>query len=156
MYPTTKIVNIKADVPIRDFKPPIHGTCNRITMTTGQILRCLCKRAVIDEVLPDGTTVRLNMSNYHLDNTRLMNNNAVPAIHTEEVEKQVVETKPVDMTVINDTAGVSDNVESADLNEEVGVDDSESIDTDDAEDTVVPPAVERPKYNNYNKKNKKH
>ena len=64
----TKRVNINAKVPVRDIKPPIYGTLNNIVMSTGNILKCLCKRAIVDEILPDGSTVRLTMKNYYTDN----------------------------------------------------------------------------------------
>lgn len=64
----TKRVNINAKVAIRDVKPPIYGTLNNVVMSTGNILKCLCKRAIVDEILPDGSTVRLTMKNYYTDN----------------------------------------------------------------------------------------
>ena len=64
----TKRVNIKAPVAIRTITPPIYGTCNNIIMTTGDILKCICKKAIVEEILPDGSTVRLNMRNYYTDN----------------------------------------------------------------------------------------
>lgn len=87
-----KKVNIKASVPIKDFRPPIYGTCNGIEMTTGDILKCLCKRAIVDEVLPDGSTIRLDLKNYYTDNTP-------KTIEVPAADKvQVVETSvPVDV-----------------------------------------------------------
>lgn len=87
-----KKVNIKASVPIKDFRPPIYGTCNGIEMTTGEILKCLCKRAIVDEVLADGSTIRLDLKNYYTDNTP-------KTIEVPAADKvQVVETSvPVDV-----------------------------------------------------------
>ena len=68
MRSMTKRVNVKAPVAIRNITPPIYGTCKDIVMTTGDILKCICKRAIVEEILPDGSTVRLNMSNYYTDN----------------------------------------------------------------------------------------
>lgn len=88
-----KKVNIRASVPIKDFRPPIYGTCNGIEMTTGEILKCLCKRAIVDEVLPDGSTIRLDLKNYYTDNTP-KTTTEVPAAD----KVQVVETSvPVDV-----------------------------------------------------------
>ena len=64
----TKRVNVYAQVAVRNVTPPIHGTCKDIVMTTGDILKCLCKRARVEEIMPDGKTIRLNMSNYYTDN----------------------------------------------------------------------------------------
>lgn len=68
MAAMTKRVNINAPIAIRNVNPPMYGVCKNVIMSTGDILKCLCKRAIIDEILPDGSTVRLNMRNYHLDN----------------------------------------------------------------------------------------
>ena len=64
----TKRVNIRTTMAVRNINPPICGTCNNVIMSTGDILKCLCRRAFVEEILPDGTTVRLNMKNYYTDN----------------------------------------------------------------------------------------
>lgn len=64
----TKRVNVRATVAVRNTNPPIYGTYKNIIMTTGDILKCLTKRAVVDEILPDGSLVRLNFKNYYTDN----------------------------------------------------------------------------------------
>lgn len=64
----TKRVNIQARTAVRNTNPPIYGTINDIIMSTGDILKCLVKKATVDEILPDGSTVRLNYKNYYIDN----------------------------------------------------------------------------------------
>lgn len=64
----TKRVNVRATVAVRNINPPIYGTYKNIIMTTGDILKCLTKRATVDEILPDGSTIRLNYKNYYTDN----------------------------------------------------------------------------------------
>lgn len=64
----TKRVNIRTTMAVRNINPPICGTCSNVIMSTGDILKCLCRRAFVEEILPDGTTVRLNMKNYYTDN----------------------------------------------------------------------------------------
>lgn len=110
MSAMTKIVNIRTRVAVRTVTPPICGTVKGIVMTTGDILKCLCKRAQVEEVLPDGTTVKLNMSNYYTDNgagldakknmpapekkpAEKIERFKVPVTPVEKTEKQVVETK---------------------------------------------------------------
>ena len=44
----TKRVNIVAHVAIRNITPPIYGTLKDVVMTTGDILKCLCKRAKVE------------------------------------------------------------------------------------------------------------
>ncbi len=64
----TKLVNVNACVSVRNTNPPIYGVHTNIVMSTGDILKCLCRRAIVDEILPDGSTVRLTMRNYYTDN----------------------------------------------------------------------------------------
>lgn len=64
----TKRVNIRTTMPVRNVTPPINGTLHDVIMTTGDVLKCLSKRAIVDEILPDGSTVRLTMRNYYTDN----------------------------------------------------------------------------------------
>lgn len=64
----TKRVNIRTTVAVRTVNPPISGTKTNIIMSTSDILKCLCRRAVVEEILPNGKTIRLNMNNYYLDN----------------------------------------------------------------------------------------
>lgn len=62
-----KTVNIRAMTPIKNVTPPIYGYKTNIKMELNDILKCLCKRAIIDEVLSDGSTVRLTMKNFRED-----------------------------------------------------------------------------------------
>lgn len=118
-----KKVNIRASVPIKDFRPPIYGTCNGIEMTTGEILKCLCKRAIVDEVLPDGSTIRLDLKNYYTDNTP-KTTTEVPAAD----KVQVVETRvPVE---VHDEAPVVEL-------EPVVECETATIDVDDTDDAIV-------------------
>lgn len=64
----TKRVNIRTTVAVRTVNPPISGTKTNIIMSTSDILKCLCRRAIVEEILPNGKTIRLNMNNYYLDN----------------------------------------------------------------------------------------
>lgn len=129
MAAMTKIVNIRTRVAVRNVNPPISGSVKGIVMTTGDILKCLCKRAQVEEVLPNGTTVKLNMRNYYTDNGAGLNakknlpveekkpveNPArfkVPVAPTEKVKEQVVETKTEEVKPVED-AVVADVVESA-------------------------------------------
>lgn len=79
-----KRVNIKAQVAIKTVTPPIYGTLNNVRMTTSDILKCLCKRAIVEEILSDGRVIRLGMKNYYIDNEAIY------------VKKTPVEEKPVE------------------------------------------------------------
>lgn len=116
----TKYVRIKTQVAVRNVNPPICGTYEGI-MTTGDILKCICKRAIVHEILPDGKTVRLNMSNYYIDNGAGLN----AEVH-HPVEKKVIENpgrfkvpdvpKTSVVETKTDNADSNDSVNVADLN----------------------------------------
>ena len=116
----TKYVRIKTQVAVRNVNPPICGTYEGI-MTTGDILKCICKRAIVYEILPDGKTVRLNMSNYYIDNGAGLN----AEVH-HPVEKKVIENpsrfkvpdvpKTSVVETKTDNANSNDSVNVADLN----------------------------------------
>ena len=65
--PMIKTVNIKADIPIKNVDPPIYGVHKGIKMNPSNILKCLCRRAIVEEVLSDGSTVRLTTKNFRED-----------------------------------------------------------------------------------------
>lgn len=81
----TKIVNVRATIPIRNITPPLYGSHERITMTLSDILKCLCKRAVVHEVLPDGTLIRLTTKNFRNDHSRIV----VKKVETKKEEPPV-------------------------------------------------------------------
>lgn len=64
MKKTTKIVNIYPSIPIIGINPPIRSVVKRVTKSISEIRTCLMARAIVEEVLPDGKTVRLNIGNY--------------------------------------------------------------------------------------------
>ena len=146
-----KKVNIRASVPIKDFRPPIYGTCNGIEMTTGDILKCLCKRAIVDEVLPDGSTIRLDLKNYYTDNTH-KTTTEVPAADKVQVvetsvpvevhdEAPVVELEPV----VECETATTDVIEAADavnaveepVTEEENATETTITEAEDADEEVV-------------------
>lgn len=90
----TKRVNIRTTMPVRNVTPPISGTLHDVIMTTGDILKCLSKRAVVDEILPDGKTVRLTMRNYYTDNGAGLYASKKPVTTVHKDEKKVEEKKP--------------------------------------------------------------
>lgn len=62
-----KIVNVNAPIPVKTTTPPIYGTRSNIKMTYSDILKCLCRRATIHQVLSDGSTVQLTTKNFRYD-----------------------------------------------------------------------------------------
>lgn len=64
MNKLTKVVNIYPSMPITGVNPPIRSSVKRVTKSVEEIRACLMARAVVEEVLPNGKTVRLNIGNY--------------------------------------------------------------------------------------------
>ena len=62
-----KIVNVNAPIPVKTTIPPIYGVRTGIKMTYSDILKCLCRRATIYQVLSDGSTVQLTTKNFRYD-----------------------------------------------------------------------------------------
>ena len=84
-YPNVKTVNINATIPIVNVTPPLYGYREGIKMTISDILKCLMRRAIIHEVMPDGTTIRLDLKNFRNDNRAAMK---------PKKEEKVVEEEP--------------------------------------------------------------
>lgn len=60
----TKVVNIYPSMPITSVNPPIRSVVKHVTKSISEIRACLMARAVIEEVFPNGQTIRLDISNY--------------------------------------------------------------------------------------------
>lgn len=86
----TKRVNVTTVVAVRTTNPPICGTLQNIEMTTGDILKCLCKRAKVEEILSDGSTIRLNMKNYYTDNEPVVAATAPISVKPEPKKEEIV------------------------------------------------------------------
>jgi hypothetical protein len=74
---TKKIVNIYPTMPITRVTPPLRTVAKNVSRPISYIRSCIMSRAMVDEVLPDGTTVRLGLHNYD-------KNNYVVADNTDE------------------------------------------------------------------------
>ena len=72
MNKLTKVVNIYPSMPITGVNPPIRSVVKRVTKSVDEIRTCLMARAIVEEVLSTGATVRLDIGNYDkfLDTTR--------------------------------------------------------------------------------------
>lgn len=110
MAAMTKRVNINAPVAIRTITPPIYGTCKNIIMSTGDILKCLCKRAIVDEILPDGSTVRLTMKNYYTDNGAGLDASKVTPIIAEEPNPVEVDTTDKVVEIVPEVDSTNNDV----------------------------------------------
>lgn len=100
-----KRVNIYPTKPIRSVNPVIFGVVRNITKSDKEIRACIIERAAVEEILPDNTIVKLDLSNYNTDNS---------IVKEEVVETPVVEVAaviveaPVEETIIEDTVLVTE------------------------------------------------
>jgi len=86
----TKVVNIYPTTPIIGVNPPIRSSVKKVTKTIEDIRTCLMARAIVDEVLSDGTTIRLTNSNYD----KMNDIKACGCSKTEEHEHTVEDSVP--------------------------------------------------------------
>ena len=90
-YPNVKVVNINATIPIVNVTPQLYGYRENVKMTISDILKCLMRRAIIHEVMPDGSTIRLDLKNFRDDNRAKM-------APKEEEKKEEVSTQELSQT----------------------------------------------------------
>lgn len=91
-----KKVNITPAFPIYTIVPPIVGSVKKMEMSTGDIARCIYRRAIVDEVLDDGSLVRLDLSNYDKDNSKSEKKRKAEDEDEEEAKKKKLEQEQQD------------------------------------------------------------
>lgn len=151
---------INAVQPITCFQVPIIGN-TELELTTDEIYKCLCCKAEITEILPNGQMVGLDFSNY--DKKIEITDNSTNETVTNEQVKNVEESKQLsNESKVEDSEKVVDTEE---LSKEPTVEDTEevieSVDTVEKEnvqfhkesttDTVKTQVYSK---NNYNKQSK--
>ena len=85
-----KKVNIYPSMPITGLNPVIRTATKNVFKSVEEIKICINARAIVEEILGNGKTLRLNLSNYDKDNIT----NKKPVI--EEAKKAVEEVKNVE------------------------------------------------------------
>ena len=87
-----KKVNIYPSMPITRVNPPIRSSVRRVTKSVEEIRICLLSRAVVEEILPNGEIIRLNMGNYdNCNNTCTTEDLPINTVKNEEPAKQNTE-----------------------------------------------------------------
>lgn len=92
-----KLVNIYPQYPITTVNPPIRTMVRRVHMPAANIRLCLLAKAMVEEILPDGSLVRLTLANYDTDNAPAKK---VPVVHDVEVDP-IKENAIIDPVVLN-------------------------------------------------------
>ena len=124
-----KIVNIESPVGLYVFTPPMSGVFKKVELSTGDIKSCIMQGAKVEEILHDGTLLRLDLRNYDKQNVR------VEVVETSVVEqkKETVVEPPAVVEQVNETPVVEESIETSAV-EEVTV-------TAVVEESVETPAV---------------
>ena len=131
----TKKVNIYPSTPIVSVTPPIRTTVKGATKKIETIRKCIIARAKVEEVLPTGDTVILDLSNYDKDNRfnteskmDIPETPADPIVPDATVVEEPVKEEPVkeEETVVEEAPVV-----------EAPADDTEKTVEEDAEDEEV-------------------
>lgn len=116
----TKLVNIYAPIAIRVVKPPVSGKVDNVTMSLGDIKKCLYARATVYEVLADGTTVKLTLKNYRDDHSHL-----IKPVVPDTTDDDVVADNEADYGEI-----IDDNIDEK-INAEINVEPESDIVNED-------------------------
>ena len=107
-----KKVNVKIgnnSFGVYTVKPPIVRTAMGIELTPGDIQKCLWAKAIVEEVLPDGSILPLNLNNYDKDNApKIVNQGTIEhevkmevneEFKKENIEVNVKEKQPMEEAV---------------------------------------------------------
>lgn len=115
-----KVVDVYPSRPVHII-PPIRRTSLGIILGVGDIRTCLCSQAIVEERLDNGTTIRLNFSNYDKNNNKDHNNNVQQPVYESNYTEPVYTEQPVQETVeqyepVQET--VEQSYESQEVNEQ--------------------------------------
>lgn len=147
-----KKVNVYPVHPILTIKNAIYHTALNIDLSVGDIRNCIYARAKVEEILPDGSLLVLNLKNYNKCNymEEHINNSVVSLPEVEEDEKDTNQTELVEKMV-------ESRSEEKETTDEKSVEDLEAISP--AEVTVEEEQTSEVEENlvvdNNSKKNKK-
>lgn len=105
-----KKVNIYPRKPITSIVPPIRCVCYNVTKPIDIIKTCLLNGASVEEILPTGEIIELNLSNYDKDNS-------IPVVEKEDIDiinvssleiNTIPEEEIAEQTVIENTSETLD------------------------------------------------
>ena len=156
-----KTVNVNARVPVNSVHPPIYGTLKNVEMSTTIILKCLLRRAQVFEVFEDGSTLKLNLSNYYTDNTNAVKSTPATKVITPQTVNMVPANVVIEDDIKQDEEIVDNYIESEECStsseiEETDEDESDNEDADDEETGEVDNCSQQNTNNqNYNKNKKR-
>lgn len=94
-----KTVNIFPKFPVIGVNPPIRTAVRKVTKSTAEIRTCIIARAIVEEILEDGSTVILDLNNFDKDNSNTVAEEPIaepeePTPVQEEVSEPVEVSEP--------------------------------------------------------------
>lgn len=97
-----KKVNVYPVLPILTIRNAIYHTALNIDLSVGDIRNCIYARAKVEEILPDGSLLVLNLKNYNKCNyvEEHISNSVVSLPEVEEDEKDTNQTELVEKECI--------------------------------------------------------
>jgi hypothetical protein len=129
-----KKVNIYPRKPITNVVPPIRCVCYNVTKPIGIIETCLLNGASVEEILPSGEIIELNLSNYDKDNS-------IPVIEKEDIDiinVSSLEINTIPEQEIAEQTAIENTSETLDSQEEITEDDvQEEISENNTEESTV-------------------
>ena len=140
----TKKVNIYPSTPIVSVTPPIRTTVKGATKKIETIRKCIIARAKVEEVLPTGDTVILDLSNYDKDNRfnteskmDIPETPADPIVPDAPVVEEPVKEEPTkeEETVVEEAPVVEESVKEEPVKDEETVVEEAPVVEDPANDT---------------------
>lgn len=127
-----KLVNVYTRYVIRGLKGiPIRSTVRAIELDTEDIRTCILAKAVVEEVLDDGSTLPLNFVNYNKDNNAQFRQAAPAPKPEKKVESAPVVEAPVAEPVVEETAEVVEDAVEETATEEATEEETTDEGTED-------------------------
>ena len=124
-----KTVNVFTSRVIRSLKGvPIRSNMRGIKLDTDDILTCITNKAKVEEILPNGKTILLNLANYNTVNYEAPAEKQTPKMEEPKVEEQpkVEEAPVVEETPAEEAAAPAEEA----VVEEAAVEIAEVVDTE--------------------------
>lgn len=129
-----KKVNIYPRKPITNVVPPIRCVCYNVTKPIGIIETCLLNGATVEEILPSGEIIELNLSNYDKDNS-------IPVVEKEDIDivnVSSLEINTMPTEEIAEQTAIENTSETLDAQEEITEDSiQEEISENNTEESTV-------------------
>lgn len=104
-----KVVNIYPKTPVLTVNPPIRCAVRRVTKPLNDIRECIIARAVVEEVMSNGTTIRLNLNNYDKNNNISTIEKTIAKAETQKSEEKDTNSEVEEKTEVVNSQPINNN-----------------------------------------------